>query len=196
MNKNIGYIMKKISISLLMLFAVITQATEMAFVNMETVFSSYYKTVDAEVALKKQRESIQEIGEQYKTELENLIKQGKSIHENTQNIMISKEQRDKAAVQLNNLKQQVESKKAELMSFGKTKGQEIKQRYEESRDAITEELIASVAKVSKRLKYDIVFDISGKTLNGIPAVIYYDPTKDITEQIVKYLNTGHEEVKK
>lgn len=183
--------MKKIVISILLCCVATVQANNVAYVNMEKVFSGYYKTKDAESALKKQRDNVQKIGETYRSELEDLVKQGKALHESTQNIMITNEQRDKAIEELNSLKRQVESKKQELIQFGKSKGNEIKKRYEASRDEITEELIKSVAKISKRLKYDIVFDISGKTLNGIPAVVYYDKSKEITKKVIAFLNTGH-----
>ncbi|MCK5834991.1 MAG: OmpH family outer membrane protein [Lentisphaeria bacterium] len=184
--------MKKIIVSVLMCCVAAVQANNVAYVNMEKVFTDYYKTKDAESALKKQRDNVQRIGEEYRAELEDLVKQGKSLHESTQNIMITKEQRDKAIEKLNLLKNKVESKKQELIQFGQAKGKEIKKRYEASRDEITEELILSVAKISKRLKYDIVFDISGKTLNGIPAVVYYDKTKEITKKVITFLNAGHE----
>jgi outer membrane protein len=184
--------MKKVLVSVLMCCVALVQANNVAYVNMEKVFTDYYKTKDAEAVLKKQRENVQKIGEQYRTELEDLVKQGKTLHESTQNIMITKEQREKAVEELNALKRQVEAKKEELIQFGRAKSEEIKKRYEASRDEITDELIKSVAKISKRLKYDIVFDISGKTLNGIPAVIYYDKHKDITSKVIGFLNTGHD----
>jgi len=184
--------MKKIVISILLCCVATVQANNTAYVNMEKVFTDYYKTKDAESALKKQRDNVQKIGEAYRAELEDLVKKGKALHESTQNIMITTEQRDKAIKELNDLKMQVESKKQELIQFGKSKGNEIKKRYEASRDEITAELIKSVAKISKRLKYDIVFDISGKTLNGIPAVVYYDENKEITQEVLAFLNRGHE----
>jgi Skp family chaperone for outer membrane proteins len=184
--------MKKFLVSALICCVTLVQANNVAYVNMEQVFTDYYKTKDTEAVLKKQRDNVQKIGEQYRSELDDLVKQGKTLHESTQNIMITKEQRDKAVEELNVLKRQVEAKKEELIQFGRAKSDEIKKRYEDSRDEITAELIKSVAKISKRLKYDIVFDISGKTLNGIPAVIYYDKSKDITAKVITFLNTGHD----
>jgi hypothetical protein len=42
----------------------------------------------------------------------------------------------------------------------------------------------------KATNLDLVFDVSGVSLNGVPTVMYANPTYDFTDDVVKDLNKG------
>ena len=54
-----------------------------------------------------------------------------------------------------------------------------------------QEISAFVRKVAQGMAADFVFDISGKTAHQLPAVIYANPSADITNQVLQLLNKGN-----
>lgn len=167
-------------------------ALEVAFIDMNKIFENYYETKDANEALNTQREIKAEEAEKMLEAYKALGEKYQELLQMTENPLLTKEQREAKKGELKDIETQAKQKRADLEKHRQKSFQEVRAKYEEKRDAIIARLVKFIQKVAKVKKYDLVLDISGKTANGIPGVIYYDESKDITDVILKNLNAGHE----
>jgi Skp family chaperone for outer membrane proteins len=69
--------------------------------------------------------------------------------------------------------------------------QQFKKLEAKKRQEILRNIQKAIASRAELEGYSLVLDHSGKTLNGISAVLFYKPHMDITEEIIKDLNRGH-----
>ena len=74
--------------------------------------------------------------------------------------------------------------------------QQYKQLETQKRDDILAEITKEVKRRATLEGYTLVVDKSGKTLNGIPSIIYYSSTADITEPVLTELNRGNPDSQK
>ena len=159
-----------------------------AFVSMERLFDNYYKTKAANVQLKARFESVdvprRELLDQVKTLKAEIEKLGAEARDKS----LSDAERDKkrtAAEDKFALFRDAEQKLAEFDSaYKKQFGEQMKQ----SQQQLVGEIRAVIQAYVKEHGIRIVFDSSGKTLNSVESVVYYDPAFDITEPILAILN--------
>ena len=77
---------------------------------------------------------------------------------------------------------------AKLMDFDKTYKKKFGEQMKQSQQQLVGEIRAVIEAYVKKHGIRIVFDSSGKTLNSVESVVYYDPAFDITEPILAILN--------
>ncbi len=166
---------------------------KMAFVNMEAVFQGFYKTNRSDAAFKKQKDLYNEHAENLTAEIELLKKQRDENQEKALNIAFSEEARQqhrKAAEEKNAFYQE---KQAELKDFLRNTERELQKRYLELRSEIVKEISELARQYAKEQGYSVLMDSSGLTRNYIPVVLYYPEENDVTEELLKELNRGHED---
>jgi len=165
---------------------------KIGYVNMERLFQNYYKTFSDDAAFKTQKELfIQAVADQG-TKLELLKKTGKDARERSVSIALNDEARTQARRDANDKERELEAKDRELRDFVREKNDLLGAKYMELRDSIVKELSTFVADFGARTQHELILDISGLTRNAIPAVIYFDKSKDVTDVILADLNKGHE----
>lgn len=79
-----------------------------------------------------------------------------------------------------------------MRSFNKDARGLLSKQHNQSRADILEEIKKVISMISKNKDYDFVLDSSGKTSNLIPVIIYNKGSFDITDEVLKVLNKGHE----
>ena len=58
------------------------------------------------------------------------------------------------------------------------------------RKELVDEIRRAIARYAHKHGYNLVLDYSGRTLNNLPAVIYFTPDSDITDTILELINKG------
>jgi outer membrane protein len=161
---------------------------KIAFIDMERVFDDYHKTKTANAQFKKR-------GEEIDLRRKELIDKAKDVKTNFDKLVA--ESRDKS---LNDKarekkKEEAESKLEELkdaetkvMDFDKLYKKEIADQMRQMQQQIVAEIRGVIQTYSVENKIDIVLDSSGKTLNNVEAVMYFDKRTDITEPIMAIMN--------
>lgn len=159
-----------------------------AFVSMERLFDDYYKTKAANIKLKARFESV----DVTRRDLFNEVKALKSALE-----QLGAEARDKSLSEAERDKKQTaaEAKFAafreaenKLAEFDNTQKKQFSDEMKQSQQQLVGEIRATIAAYVKEHGIRMVFDSSGKTLNSVESVVYYDPAFDITEPILAILN--------
>jgi outer membrane protein len=183
-----------ITLSLLCTFSVHAGDTKIAVINMDLVFQKYYKTKLVDSSLKKQAELYKVWTRKLKDSLVKMQQEFNVLRDASQNIALSSGERDRKTFEAQKKFLQMKEKKAELDNYLKRKGQQFKQLEQMKREEIITDIKGAVARKCSLEGYTLVLDSSGKTLNGISAVVYVNSAYDLTTDVLKDLNRGQKPV--
>lgn len=169
---------------------------KVAFINMERVFDEYHKTKAENVRFKAR-------GEEIDTKRKELISQAKSLkaqfdklnaecRDKSLNDKAREKKKEDAEDKFNELKEAEEK----IMEFDKTYKREIADQMRQMQQQIVGEIRGVVQSYAAEHNLDIVFDSSGKTLNNVESVVYFDKRMDITEPILAIMNKNAPDTEK
>ena len=187
----------KILASVISAFSIISNTSAAALkigsIDMEVVFQGYYKTIQTDETLRKQREIFEEYAINLEKEREQLEEQFNSLRDISQNIALSDDVREEKRNEAQTKFMLLQEKEKEIKEYKKDKQLGIRRQFEEERNKIVKEILDFVRVIAEQQEYDMIFDSSGSTLNGIPAFVYLNADYDFTEDILTQLNKGHED---
>ncbi len=191
--------MKKIALCLALftLFGASYAAeTKIAVLDMDQVFQNYYKTKIADSTLKQQAEIYKAWIKKLNESLTKLEEEFKVVRDASQNIALSASERETKRFEAQKKYREIREKQVELEQYTAEKTQQYKQLETQKRDDILAEISKEVKRRATLEGYTLVLDKSGKTLNGIPSIIYSSPTADITDPVITELNRGNPDSQK
>jgi len=165
---------------------------KIAVINMEQVFSSYYKTKLEDAKLKKQTDVFKEYLTSLNASKEKLNVEFVELRDSSQNIAFSDVERENKRIAAQNKYRQMQAKDAEIQQYNQEKKDQLMKEWEATRQKLLSDITAVVKSKAVRENYTIVIDNSGQTLNNIPAVVYNNSSIEITDSVIKELNLGNE----
>ena len=166
------------------------QTTKFGTVDMKRVFDSYYKTKDAESKINEARNAAKKELEDRMDIAKKSLEEVKKLDEDIAKPELSREAKDQ--------KQKLRSEKAgelqnmdrEIREFQQSREKQLQEQSVRMRGGIVEEINKIVEGKVKADNYDVVFDKSGPSLNGVPIVLYSKETFDFTVDVIKALNAN------
>ncbi|MCM8534683.1 MAG: OmpH family outer membrane protein [Lentisphaeraceae bacterium] len=168
-------------------------AEKIGTIDMDKTFLKYYKTINAEKRLKKQVRIMEDRAVEMDKRHKKIIGEYEKLVAESASVLLSEDARKQK-------KEDAESKGAEIRmiektmrSFNKDARGLLSKQHNQSRADILEEIKKVISMVSKNKGYDLVLDSSGKTSNLIPVIIYNKGSFDVTDEVLKVLNKGHEQ---
>lgn len=157
-------------------------------VDMKQVFESYYKTKDAEQKINEQRniakKELEDRLEVYKKAVGEVQKLDEEIERPEISASVrdaKKKERIEKVTNLNNMQR-------ENNDFRETREKQLQEQSVRMRSGIVDEINRVVTDRVKSEQYDIVFDRSGPSLNGVPVILYAKSSYDFTTDVVTALN--------
>ena len=162
---------------------------KIATVNLQNVFTNYFKTKQADSLLQEHGAEAEKVLKGWLDDYQKANEDYKKLVEGANDQAVAAEERDKR-------KKAAESKVTELKELEKSMTQfksEAKTRIDEQkirlREKILGELIDAIAAKAKRDNYSHVFDISGSSFNnGAQLLLYSNGQNDLTSEILTELN--------
>jgi len=164
--------------------------TRIATVNLRKLFDGYWKTKQADAALKERaadlekeakdlREGYQKLGEEYQKSLADANNQALSAQE--------REKRKQAAeAKLKNIQEH----KATLDQFERQARVTLDEQKRRMRDNLLNEITTVVNARAKAAGYALVFDTTAETVNATPVVVFTSGDNDLTSEVLSQLNAG------
>ncbi len=159
-----------------------------AVISMERVFDKHHETQAANAQMKaridemeKDRQKMLDEMKKLKTEMETLGMEAadSSLSEAEQNKRKEKA-KEKYAAYTNT--------EDRLIRFDRLSKSEFGSQMRDTQEKIVEDIRRTVKLYIKEKNIELVLDNSGKTMNGVEPVIYFDSTLDITDDIIALLN--------
>lgn len=175
---------------LFLALAVVLNAAEpsMAFVSMERLFDDYYKTKAANIQLKARFESVDAPRRELINRVKTLKIEVEKLGAEARDKSLSDAERDKKRTAAENKFALFREAEQKLAEFDNTYKKKFGEQMKQSQQQLVGEIRAVIQAYVKKHGIRIVFDSSGKTLNGVESVVYYDPVFDITAPILAILN--------
>ena len=168
-------------------------AQKIGVVNMNKIFTSYYKTKLEDARIKKQSEVYRKYLMSLNESKNKLNVEFIKLRDAAQNIAYSDAERESNRIAAQNKYRQLQAKDVEIQQYNDEKKKQLFDEYEKMRKALIDEVVKVVRSKAKREKYTLVMDSSGNTMNSIPAVVYFEQSVDFTDAVIKDLNLGNSE---
>jgi Skp family chaperone for outer membrane proteins len=163
-------------------------SSRIVYVDLDRIFNEYYKTPLATAKLK-------ETAEGYTKELEDML--GK-FRKETEALNKLREEQDKTEYTTEVREQkkkavqdkltEVSKLQREIEDYKRSHQQELERQTQRMRQGIIKEITDVIGKEARDAGYAYVLDKSGRTLNGVAAVVYAQDSLEITDDILKVLN--------
>ncbi len=157
-------------------------------VDMQRAFKDYNKTKDAEVkindaknAAKKEYDDRAEAYKKALDEINNLNKQLESPALSADKKTQTAKDRDDKIAKIKNMER-------EISDFRQTRERQLQEQLMRMREGIVKEITDVVMEKVKANNFDLVFDKSGMSINGVPVLMYSHDNVDFTNDVIAVLN--------
>src|SRR6202795_679336 len=160
-------------------------------IDMQKVFTAYYKTHDAEDKLKEAqkayKDELDQRMEEYKKNLDVINKLNEEMNKPEQ----SGASKDQKAQERDSKISETKGLEKEISDFRTTREKQIQDQPKRMRDGIVEEIMKVVNEQVKAANYDLVFDRSGFSANNIvPVLLYSRDNYDFSDSVITKLNAN------
>lgn len=177
-----------VALSTFLVVGAVRAEIKIGTVDVNRVYQEYRKTKDAEAKINEARSAAQkEFGERadaYKKTLDEINKINTELEAPALGAegkaRVTKERDDKIA--------EIKNMEREINEFRQTREQELQEQAQRLRGDILEEIMKVVMARAKSRDFDLVFDISGASLNRFSPVLFSQASYDFTADIVADLN--------
>jgi outer membrane protein len=162
--------------------------TKVGMVDMNKIFSSYYKTKDAEARINEARarakRDLDDRMDTYKKTMDDINQLNAEIDRPE----LSKELKEEKMKSRDDKIAETKNLEREITEFRQQKEKDLQDQAVRMRNAIVDEITKLVQDKVKSDNYDLVFDKSGQSLNGVPIVLYSKDAMDFSDDIITALN--------
>jgi outer membrane protein len=163
-------------------------AQKFGTVDMNKVFNTYYKTKDAEAKINEARAAakseMEDRMESYRKTLDSINK----LNEEMQKPELSKEMKEQKAKARDEKIGESKSLEREINEFRTTRERQLQEQAVRMRNGIVEEITKVVQDIVKSKGYEMVFDRSGSSLNGVPIILHAREDMDFSDAVIETLN--------
>src|ERR1017187_5924872 len=164
--------------------------SRIATVELGKVFKNYWKTKQADAALKDRGDDIEK---DHKTMLDDWKKakdEYLSLLTEANNQTLSFEEREKRKKSAEDKFKVIKDSEDAITQFERQARTTLEEQKKRMRDNILEEIRTTINGKAKAAGYALVFDTVAKSANNTPVVLYSNNENDITETVLSQLNAG------
>jgi Skp family chaperone for outer membrane proteins len=157
-------------------------------VDLNRVFTDYYKTPIASGKIKDTAESfnkeLNEMVDNYKKQIEDLNK----LREDQDKPEYTSEVRDQKRKAVSEKLAETQKIQRDIDDYRTGHGKILQEQQTRMRQTILKEIQDVIDKESRDAGYQLVLDKSGNTGNAVPTILFSQDSLDITDDIIKVLN--------
>jgi outer membrane protein len=161
---------------------------KVGLVDMNKIFSSYYKTKEAETRINDARASakkeLDDRMDTYKKSIEEINK----LNEELNKPELSKDSKEKKSKDRDEKIAETKNLEREITEFRQTREKQLQEQAVRMRNGIVEEISKLINDKVKSNAFDLVLDKSGNSMSGVPVVLYSKDANDFSEEIISTLN--------
>src|SRR3954447_9174952 len=162
--------------------------TRVGTVDMKKVFENYYKTKDAEQRINEDRNAAKKELDDRTESYKKAVEEVKKLNDEIQRPELSKEGKEAKSKQRDEKVTDLNVMQREIQEFQQTREKQLQERSVRMRSGIVDEIMKVVTDRVKSEQFDIVFDRSGPSLNGVPVLLFAKESYDFTTDVVTTLN--------
>lgn len=169
--------------------AVFAQGTlKIGTVDMQRAFKEYNKTKDAESkindAKNAARKEYDDRAEDYKKALDEI----NNLNKQLESPALSADKKTQTAKDRDDKIAKIKNMEREISDFRQTRERQLQEQLMRMREGIVKEITDVVMEKVKANNFDLVFDKSGMSINGVPVLMYSHDNVDFTNDVIAVLN--------
>ena len=184
--------MKKfLLVSLLTLSAAVFAAEQkIAVLDLDRVMQEYYKTKIVEANLKRQADIYKDYAQKLMESLSKLQTEFTALRDASQNITLTEAAQESKRLAAQDKYREIVAKERELATYNREKSAQLRDDRDRERATILNDIRKAAENHAALAGYTLVLDKSAISATGMPIVIYGSKTIEISEPVLKELNTG------
>jgi outer membrane protein len=163
-------------------------APKVLVIDLAKIYDGHYKTEEQNAKLKSDQQKAEDDLQKLNTEGNVLVKAFNDLKEQLNNPALSADGKVKAQKDLEAKGQEIQSKQNEVNSFRANVQRSLQQRINNFKQFLLEEINKTAIEIAKKKGATLLFDKSGPSLIGVPSLVYFDATYDITDEVSKEVN--------
>jgi len=164
------------------------QGLKIGTIDMNRAFKEYNKTKDAEAKINEAKNAAKkeydDRAEGYKKSLDEINK----LNQQLDAPALSADAKTAKAKERDEKISSIKTMEREINEFRQTRERQLQEQALRMREGIVKEISDVVMDKVKNNNFDLVFDKSGMSLNGVPIMMYSRENYDFTSDVVAVLN--------
>jgi outer membrane protein len=178
-----------LALTLVFPIAALAQGTmKIGTVDMQHAFKEYNKTKEAEVKINDAKNSAKkeydDRAEAYKKALDEI----NNLNKQLESPALSADKKTQTAKERDDKIANIKNMEREISDFRQTRERQLQEQLMRVREGIVKEITEVVMEKVKANHFDLVFDKSGMSINGVPFLLYAPDNVDFTNDIITVLN--------
>ncbi len=157
-------------------------------VDMVKLYDGHYKTEEQNAKLKIDQQKAEDELQKLNAEGNALVKQAQDIQEQLKNATLTDAAKTNAQKDIQAKAEEIQKKQNEVNSFRQNTQRSLQQRINTFKQLLLEEISKTAIDIAKKKGATLLFDKSGPSLIGVPSLVYFDSSYDITDEVAKEIN--------
>ena len=165
-------------------------APKISIVDLSKLFENHWKTTQEQAKLSEDEAKAQKEIDRLGNEGKALVEELKELDDQTKSPTASNEAKARANEAAQKKYEEVQHKRAEQTEFVQNESRTLHQRMDNFKAIMFEEISKVAVEIAKKHGATILLDKSGPTMVGVSNVVYFDPSLDITEEVMAAINAN------
>ena len=157
-------------------------------VDMNKVFGGYYKTKDAENKINDARETAKKELDDRMESHKQMLEEINALNKEVDNPALSATAKADRSKKRDEKIQQTRQLEQEINEFKGSREKQLQEQAVRMRNQIVEEIMTIINAKVKTDNYDLVFDKSGQSLNGVQIVLHSKESMEFSDDVITALN--------
>ncbi len=163
---------------------------KVAVIDLDRVVQEYYKTKIVEANLKRQADVYKDYAQKLMESLTKLQNEFTALRDAAQNIALTDAARESKRLAAQDKYKEIAAKELELRTYNREKQAQLRDDRDRERAVILNDIKKAVENHAAAAGFSLVIDKTALSANGMPIVLYNTKTAEISDSILKELNTG------
>ena len=157
-------------------------------INMDRAFKEYSKTKEAEKKVNDAKDAAKKEFDDRTDAYKKALEEVNNLNKQLESTALSADKKTQLAKDRDDKINNIKNMEREINEFRVTRENQLREQALRMRDGIVKEIMDVVNDKVKTLNMDLVFDKSGLSVNGVPALLYSRDSYDFTNDVVTALN--------
>ena len=159
-------------------------------VDMKKVFESFWRTKEAETQMSETRATLKRDLDERLEKRKQLQDAIEKLNDDIKKPELSKERATTKTKERDEKIGEWQNMMRELQAYQMEKEKQLQDQTLRIRNGIVDEIRKVVDDEVKSVGYDLVFDVSGNSINNVPVILHAKESYDFTKVIIEKLNTN------
>jgi Skp family chaperone for outer membrane proteins len=162
--------------------------TRVATIDLRKAFDGYWKTKQADAALKERAADLDKEYKALRDDYEKLKQEYQKLRADSEDQAVAADERERRKQAADAKLKTIKETEDALVAFERRARATLDEQQRRMRDGIIDEIRNVITARAKAAGYSIVLDTSAQTPNLTPVVLFYSPEQDITAAVLDQLN--------